>query len=304
MPKLTIDEILNSPDMNVHRKASLLSGMVTVAMDEGDDQAKEAAIAALGKLSDAGRPMRYRPTRAANLMYDGRQKVLLLKEKHGDRHISAGSPDEFAMANLGVVQERLEQDYYRDSKPYVASQPDPILFSFLNQLKDKLPAIEIAPDAKLQAYRDVFRDLPDYQALYAREHIVDQLLAYMQALDAPPSDGAADRMMVLLQDLVERKTGGTDGMRLFLEGKGGPLTARLCRALPRSREAEAREILETARTSLRKAGRFAFDFLVNNGGEYEKVDIVMLETPSFTLPAEEPEVGEPDAEESDDGPSP
>lgn len=116
--KNRIDEILNHPKGTPRWKCARLRQLAQEAADRGFERLShdywEASMTAIKP--ETGEPYPIYKNRYTTLFYDNVPgRVIVAKEKYGDRFFMASTPQEITHACLCLIQERIELGYYSDS---------------------------------------------------------------------------------------------------------------------------------------------------------------------------------------------
>lgn len=252
-----------------------------VAARDGDDLAAfEDALAALAARRGSSPEAAFSSLPSSfRLMYDGEQKMLSCYQKHGQRHFGVQAPDEFAAAALQVLQSYREEGFYG---PYPLPQglPPTALLSYLEWLQ----ATGQVPEMEGATAREAFKTWRACPALALVDNQADALtlsrvIAHELAVERPVRVAVVGLLLALI---LKREPEVAAELRAPLMARSEPTLRLLAAELPSTDYEAVSAILEQAGSALRRAGRQAYEFLAaRSGHQYERVEVVELETPVF-----------------------
>jgi len=284
-----IEAILSAGHGDGIDRANALGALAIERRDADDLPGFEACKAAFPRIpGEAGGPAHgFMPSRAFRCMYPNRQgqRVLVMREKHGERHLAASTPDAFARAALSVLADRVQDGFWYDGGGPCAHGEEGVLArAYLDHLRQSPILMRGTPPDD----RGIVRTWRGSDALAEVQAAVPTSdlrarLAQEAARETQDDHFVAFLALALLRRNVDGH--GPDVATILARSPGGSLAARISGACPKPDAARARDVLRVAAGGdLRRAGRLAFAFLDGRRDhQYERIDLVDVETPRLDL---------------------
>ena len=288
-----IAAILDDDALDLLARKRKLVQLAIAAMDRDDRAGYDAVIVAVEDISsEEGNRRRFQPSRAFRLMYgnlihgerDGGQngsRIVEFNDKHDRTLFDISTPDKFALAMLSVVKARLAQGWYAQPTLSPEENPSPLAMAWLD-------ALRASPDVWTI---DATKPLPDIcramrtsagMSVLNREIGTSTIWSRLCAeLDAPSPDDIYAAFLAYGIYLIQSDYQSAIKAKLQT-AQPGSLCRRLAESLPASDEEEARRVLDLGRTELRRAGRMAYEFLMERSRrQYEDMRIIYLSEPDY-----------------------
>lgn len=284
-----IDAALAAAALDRSKGINALTRLAYAARDADDFEGFGACLQAFDRLPPEPGQRRAReaftPSRAFYLMYEDdrkepRRRILILRERHGIRHLEADGPDGLARAALWVLAERMCAGWYDEGSAWIPSPEGPVARAYLDAVRSWGVIRHADPEdsGQIQSWRRS-SELKELKANLQLAEIVARLTVESSADD--PRD---DRFIAFLGlAAIARDEHARHAVADLLRASRGPLASRVARTVPPTDLERARAVLaEAASGNIRRAGRIALDFLFERrDAEYEHVEIQKLEVPDF-----------------------
>lgn len=256
------------------------------ARDHDDEAGFAAAAEALAGLPHLkGRASHHLFSRVFEVMYrrppGGGARLLILREKHGDRYLDATGPDAFARSALSVLAQRLDEGWYAEGAANWPKEEGPVVRAYLDTVRS-LDVVRLADPAD-QGLLKAWRASPAMVELSKNVTLTDLMARLRREAEAEgPRD---DLFIAFLAEAAVRMSDYCqhDVAALLVASGAGPMCERVARMVPDTHAARARAVLrEGAAGNLRLAGRLAFALLEERcREEYERIELQEVEAPAF-----------------------